>query len=74
MYPPYVGHNQWQNLTKFDPSGASQEAADDHVRIPGQIVFVPEVTEEMIGINIGSAMIIPSQGLFTLIKLLEAPS
>ena len=37
---------------------------DDSILIPGQIVFFLQVTEEMIGIDVGGQMIIPSKGLF----------
>jgi hypothetical protein len=39
----------------------------------GEIVFVFEFTEEMVGFDVGREIIIPLHGLFALIKLLEAP-
>jgi hypothetical protein len=49
------------------------EQEDDHVCIPGQIVFFLEVTKEMVGIDVGGEMILPSTGLFDLILSQEDP-
>jgi hypothetical protein len=69
----YHGHNQWHDWVTFDWSGGNIEQDDDRVCIPGQTVFFLEVTEEMVGIDVGGEMILPSTGLFALIESLEDP-
>ena len=69
----YRGHNQWHDWAPFDWSGNNTEEDSDRVCIPGQIVFFLEVTEEMVGIDVGGEMIFPSKGLFALIESLEDP-
>ncbi len=73
-HPAYRGHNQWHDWATFDWSGSNtEESSEDRVCIPGQIVFFLEVTEEMVGIDVGGEMTIPSTGLFALIESLENP-
>ncbi len=72
-HPAYRGHNQWHDWALIDLSGDSDEASAERVIIPGQIVFFLEVTEEMIGFDVGGEMVIPSDGLFALVDSLEAP-
>jgi hypothetical protein len=72
-HPSYRGHNQWHDWATFDWSGGNIEQDDDRVCIPGQIVFFLEVMEEMVGIDVGGEMILPSTGLFALIESLEDP-
>jgi hypothetical protein len=72
-HPSYRGHNQWHDWATFDWSGGNIEQDDDRVCIPGQIVFFLEVTEEMVGIDVGGEMSLPSTGLFALIESLEDP-
>lgn len=72
-HPAYRGHNQWHDWALIDWSGDSDEASAERVIIPGQIVFFLEVTEEMIGFDVGGEMVIPSDGLFALVESLEAP-
>jgi hypothetical protein len=57
----------------LDSSGGNIEEDNDRVCIPGQIVFFLKVTEEMVGIDVGGEMILPSTGLFALIESLEDP-
>jgi hypothetical protein len=70
---PYRGHNQWHDWATSDWSGGNIEQDDDRVCVPGQIVFFLEVTKEMVGIDVGGEMILPSTGLFALIESLEDP-
>jgi hypothetical protein len=72
-HPSYRGHNQWHDWATFDWSGGNIDLKDDRVCFSGQIVFFLEVTEEMVGIDIGGEMILPSTGLFALIESLEDP-
>jgi hypothetical protein len=72
-HPSYCGHNQWHDWATFDWSGGNIDLVDDRVCIPGQIVFFLEVTEEMVGIDVGGEMNLPSTGLFALIESLEDP-
>jgi hypothetical protein len=72
-HPSYRGHNQWHDWATFDWSGGNIEQDDDCVCIPGQIVFSLEVTEEMVGIDVGGEMILPSTRRFALIESLEDP-
>jgi hypothetical protein len=64
--------HQRHDWATFDWSDGNIEQDDDRVCIPGQIVFFLEVTEEMVGIDVGGEMILPSTGLFALIESLEA--
>jgi hypothetical protein len=59
-HPSYRGPNQWHDWATFDWSGGNIEQDDDRVCISGQIVFFLEVREEMIGIDVGGEMILPS--------------
>ncbi len=72
-HPSYRGHNQWHDWATFDWSGGNIEQDDDRVCIPGQIVFFLEITEDMVGIDVGGEMVLPSTGLFALIESLEDP-
>jgi hypothetical protein len=60
----YRGHNQLHDGATFDWSGGNIEQDDDRVCIPGQIVFFLEITEDMVGIDVGGEMILPWTGLF----------
>jgi hypothetical protein len=72
-HPSYRRDNQWHDWATFDWSGGNIGQDDDRVCIPGQIVFFLEVTKDMVGIDAGGEMILPSTGLFTLIESLEDP-
>jgi hypothetical protein len=58
-HPSYRGHNQWHDWATFDWSCGNTEQDDERVCIPGQIVFFLEVTEEMVGIDVGVKLSYP---------------
>ena len=72
-HPAYRGHQQWYDWAVFDWVEPLEVDNEDPVRVPGQIIFFLELTDEMIGLDIAGRMAIQNAGLFALIETLEDP-